>query len=168
MVAWLKRRKWFVVGAVALVLGGVVAVLVRPAPPGPYVPPVRARVYTSGQACLLTDSQGVTSAAAGPVWSGMQSASARNSEMVTFLAVAGPPTSQNVQAFVNTLASRQCTVVIAVGAPEVQAVVARAAAFPGQKFIVVGAAAQQPNVSVVAPGAAASVTTAIRGDLIAE
>lgn len=165
LVAW-ARRRWLFVGAVVAIVVAVV-VVVWPGRPGPYVPPVRARVYSSRQACLLTDSEGISSAAAAPVWSGMQSASAQNSEMVMYVAVAGPPTNQNVQSYVSTLATRQCDVIVVVGAPEVQAVASLAADFPGQRFIVVGSVARETNVSVVTPGAASSVETAVRSDLLA-
>lgn len=164
VVVWLKRRRWYVGGA-ALVIVGVVAVVVWPSS-GPYVPPVRARVLSSTQACLLTDAQGVSSAMAAPVWAGMKDAQAQTSEMVTFLAVAGPQTEQNVQTYVNTLATRQCDVVVAVGALEVRGVLARASAFSGQRFVVVADVAQEANVVVVPPGSAASVEAAIRRVLV--
>ena len=166
VVAWVGRR-WLFVGAVVVILVAVVVVLMWPSKSGSYVPPARTRIYSSRQACLLTDSQGISTPAAAPVWSGMQSASAQNSEMVTYVAVAGAPTNQNVQSYVSTLANRQCDVIVVVGGPEVQAVVSLAAGFPSQHFIVVGAASQRGNVSVVSPGAASSVEAAVRSDLLA-
>ena len=163
VVVWLRRRCWYVGGAVLVILG--VAAVLAWLRKGPYVPPVRARVLSSSQACLLTDAQGVSSPTAAPVWAGMKDAQAQSSEMVTFLAVAGPQTVQNVQNYVNTLASRRCDVIVAVGALEVQSVLAQASAFSGQRFVVVGDVSREANVVVVPSGSAASVEAAVQRDL---
>lgn len=67
----MNRRWWILIGALAVVLGGVVGWLVWPAHPEP---PPRARPYLEYTACLLTDGQGLAGPLSASVWGGMQDA----------------------------------------------------------------------------------------------
>jgi basic membrane lipoprotein Med (substrate-binding protein (PBP1-ABC) superfamily) len=149
-----------------VVLAVTVALVVVLWPRGRNLPPPRARVYTAVSACLLTDSAGVTSTRAAPVWAGMQSASIRTRAKVSYLAVYGGDSRANAVPFVNALVRRKCDLVVAVGASEVAAVLQRAAAYPGVRFAVVGAGSGQ-NVTVIAP-ASADATTAAADRLVTE
>jgi hypothetical protein len=142
----LWRYRWLLLG-VAVVCAGVVVFLAWPS--GRRLPPPRARVYTQFDACLLTDSNGVSGPAAAPVWAGMQAASLQTSGKVSFLAVYGADTAANAVPYVNTLVQRRCDLVIAVGAAEVAAVRNRAQAFPGEHFVVVDPGPSGGNVTAV-------------------
>ena len=159
------RRFWWVAALLAAVgIGlGLWLSLSQSSDSGQALPPPRARVYTSFDACLLTDSAGISGSTAAPVWAGMQAASAKTSRKVSYLAVAGPDTEANAVAFVNTLVQRKCDLVLAVGGSEVAAVEARAKAFPAARFVVVGSpvAGTTANLTVVPTGGAAQVQSAV-------
>jgi basic membrane lipoprotein Med (substrate-binding protein (PBP1-ABC) superfamily) len=145
----------------AAAVGGVILAVVLTVlfwPSGPTTPPVRARVYTAFDACLLTDSQGVTGPAAAPVWSGMESASLATHAKVSFLSVAGPDTEGNAVPFVNTLVARHCDLILAVGSSEVKAVAAVAGAHRDTHFVVIGTSSTLSNVAAV-EAATGSVTS---------
>jgi hypothetical protein len=163
MMRWLRRYWWAV--TVVVVAGGIVlgVVLTRPSHPARALPPARARVYTSFDACLLTDADGVASAQAAPVWAGMQAASLQTSGKVSFLAVSGPDTAANAVPYVNTLVQRQCNLVLAVGSSQVAAARQQAAAFPKVQFVVIDKGTSTANVTTVAPGKDADVTAAVKG-----
>lgn len=157
------RRFWWVAALLAAVgIGlGLWLSLSQTSDSAHTLPPPRARVYGSFNACLLTDSAGVSGPTAAPVWAGMQAASVKTSRKVSYLAVSGPDTEPNAVAFVNTLVQRKCDLVLAVGDSEVAAVAAQAKAFPAQRFVVVGSAAAGANLTVVPAGAAQAVQTAV-------
>lgn len=162
MIGRLRRYWW--VGAAIVVAGGIVlgVALSQLGHPARALPPPRARVYTAFDACLLTDSEGVAGAQAAPVWAGMQAASLATSGKVSYLAVAGPDTAANAVPYVNTLVQRRCDLVLAVGPSEVAAAREQAATFPKVAFVVVDAAPSKGNVTAVAPGKSADVTTAVQ------
>ena len=161
MGAWLRRYRWPVlVGAVVVV--GLVIYLVWQS--GRQLPPPRARVYTDFSACLLTDANGVSSAAAAPVWAGMQAASLKTSGKVSYLAVSGPDTPANAVPYVNTLVQRRCNLVLAVGPAEVAAVRTQAPTFSAVRFVVVEpgtGAGSSANVSTVEQSSDSSVSSSI-------
>lgn len=163
LFAKLSRFWWMVAAGSALVVAGLVY-LALPSHAGRILPPPRARVYTSFDACLLTDTDGVSGSAAAPVWAGMQAASLKTSGKVSFLAVAGPDTVANAIPYLNTLVQRRCDLVLAVGAAEVGAVEAQARAFGSARFAVVGGPAG-PNVSTVSHGSATQESAAVQ-DLV--
>ena len=162
MMGWLRRYWW--AGAAVLVAAGIVlgVTLSRLSQPARALPPPRARVYTAFDACLLTDSGGVTGSQAAPVWAGMQAASLQTSGKVSYLAVAGPDTAANAVSFVNTLVQRRCDLVLAVGPSEVLAAREQATSFPNVAFVVVDSGASKGNVTAVAPGKGAEVTAAVQ------
>jgi hypothetical protein len=163
------RRFWWVAALVAVVgVGlGLWLSLSGNSSSGQTLPPPRARVYTPFNACLLTDSAGIAGSQAAPVWAGMQDASLKTSRKVSYLAVSGPDTEANAEAFVNTLVQRKCDLVFAVGDSEVAAAEARAKHFPAQRFVVVGSGASGPagpasaNLAVVPGGSAQQVQAAV-------
>ena len=107
---------------------------------GRALPPARARVYESVDACLLTGSQGLADPDASQAWAGMQDASKATSARVSYLAVTGPATQAQAAPFAGTLLVRGCKVVAASGTAERAAVLADAARFGSVPFVVEGAA----------------------------
>jgi basic membrane lipoprotein Med (substrate-binding protein (PBP1-ABC) superfamily) len=162
MIRWLRRYWW--AGAAGVVAAGIVlgVTLSRLSQPARALPPPRARVYTAFDACLLTDSGGVTGAQAAPVWAGMQAASLKTSGKVSYLAVSGADTAANAVSYVNTLVQRRCDLVLAVGASEVSAAREQAAAFPKTTFVVVDSGGSKGNVTAVAPGKGADIAAAVQ------
>ncbi|SEN11196.1 type 1 periplasmic-binding domain-containing protein [Actinacidiphila rubida] len=172
MKAWMgaHRRLLLVLGGGLVVVGVVVAVVVSAVSGGGggrTLPPPRARVYTAQQACLLTGERGIADPAAVPVWAGMQDASARTHAKVTYLAMAGEQSAAAAGPYLSTLAARQCTVVLTVGAAPDGAVAAAGKRFPGTRFVVVGAGpAGLSNVTAVSgtrAGVASAVEAALKG-----
>lgn len=165
----LVRWRWWVGGVGLLVVAVVVVVAVWPSsgPAGPYRPAPRARVYNAATICLLTGPLGVTGAAA-PVWAGVEKASGATSDQAEFLAAVGSvETVGSVTPFVNTLVERQCTVIVAVGAVEVEAAGVAASGDAATRFLLVdgGSAATASNVSVVSGASANTVATAVESTL---
>lgn len=165
-MGWLRRYWWAVTAGVVVVGVGLGVYLARAEASHRVLPPSRARVYTSFDACLLTDSAGIGSAQAAPVWSGMQAASLRTSGKVSFLSVYGPDTQANAVPYVNTLVQRRCNLVIAVGASQVAASRERASAYPNVHFVVVDRGFSAGNVTAVAPGKDSDVSSAVKNDVI--
>jgi hypothetical protein len=137
------------------------------------LPPTRARTYTERQACLLTGERGLADPAAAPVWAGMRDASAATHAKVTYLAMAGEQSPAAAGPYLATLAARQCTVVLTVGAAPDGAVPAAGTKFPGTRFVTVGAksgakAAGQggaANITAVPGGSAADTRGAVKAAL---
>lgn len=136
--AVLSRPKTFLAAAIGVlaIACGLVLVLL-PSSPSRYVPPLRARPYSAYMACLLTDSQGISSAEAKPVWSGMQAASKATNQQINYLAIQGEETPANADTYLNTLALRGCNTIVTVGKLANQAVHDRATAYPHVQFTVV-------------------------------
>ncbi|WP_371484175.1 BMP family ABC transporter substrate-binding protein [Kitasatospora sp. NBC_00315] len=146
-----RRRVWWAAGT-GVVVPAAVAVLAVVLPGHePERLPVRAREYTDTRVCLLTDGQGVSGAAAAPVWAGMQDASAVTHAQVASLPVLGPATVANAQPYVNTLVQQKCTTVLAGDEVQGQALRAVAAANPKVRFVVVGQGSAAANLTVVQP-----------------
>lgn len=144
--------------AVTLVAGlcaatiATVVVLAPPGSSGRYEPPIRARQYSAYTACLLTDSQGITSAATKPVWAAMQAASAATTAQASYLAIQGDATEANAETYLNTLALRGCNVIVTIGALPDLAARDRAGAYPKIHFAVVGPTVSLPsNASAIHP-----------------
>jgi len=157
---WLKlprsRRAWLLTGGAA----GLLAVLVWVLWPSLQVEP-RARQYRDVTGCLLTDRAGVTGVQAAPVWAGMLAASARMHGQVRFLAVAGDQTVDNAKSFAGSLVLGRCAVVVAEPGIADGAVRAVAGQHPEQRFVVVGGAVPEGNVSRVDASSASGVTAQI-------
>lgn len=164
MWGWIVKRRWPVGGAVVVVVGAVLAVVLWPSPsPAPYRPPARARVYKAFTICLLTGPQGVAGAEAAPVWAGVEKASVATDDQAQFLAATGSPeTVGSVTPYVNTLVQQQCGLVVAVGAPEIAAVESVAAANRNVRFLVVGGGSSAVNVQVVGGSSADAVSSAVQ------
>lgn len=146
------RSGWTLGGAVVSVLALVgVWVFAGGEPGGP--PDPRARQYKEFDACLLTDEKGiVTGAPAAPVWEGMQAASRETRARVTYVPVVGEPSTENARPFFNSLMQRKCDVVLAVGAPQVEATRAGATEHPKARFVVVDGPEAAGNITVVKSG----------------
>ncbi|OZV84424.1 hypothetical protein CA850_00755 [Micromonospora echinospora] len=91
----------------------------------------------------------------------MQRASLAHSIQVQYLAVDGPQTAANAAAYFNSLALRQCQVVIAVGEAPGGALVDGKDRFPGLRYVVVGETAPLDGVTVVPETTADRVTSAV-------
>jgi hypothetical protein len=162
VIRWLRRYWWAATAVVAALGIGLGVFLARPSHPARALPPTRARVYTTFDACLLTDAAGIGSAQAAPVWSGMQAASVQTSGKVSFLSVYGPNTAANAVPYVNTLVQRQCDLVLAVGPSQVAAAREQASAFPKVQFVVIDGGSSSGNVTAVAPGKDTDVSSAVK------
>lgn len=149
-------------GAVLLVLCVIAGIvyLVWPTPSQGNQPAVGTSAYTNYTACLLTDSTGITGAAA-PVWAGMQGASRITHEKVSYLTLQGADTAGNAGIYINTLALRGCNIILAAGALPDQGVADRAAAYPKLRFIAItGPAAASATGTTATTGSPAPTPTA--------
>jgi hypothetical protein len=113
----------------------------------------RARQYLNVTACLLTGSGGIAPGTPGaPVWRAMQAASLATHVMVSYLPDAGRATAATM---LNSLASRQCGVIITTGTPAAE-VIKAAKDYRHQSFMLVAApgpvtAAGMTNAIFVSP-----------------
>jgi hypothetical protein len=150
--ALLGRRtlKWLLLSVGSGAAAVVVAWLLWPHP----APAPLARQYRDVSACLLTDPGGVApGSAAAPAWSAMERASLVTHVMVSYFPVTK---AADAAVMLDTLAQRQCGVIITAGTAPAQ-VVESARSSPRQRFILVttaaGAVAGAPaNLVVVATG----------------
>ncbi|MBY8876849.1 BMP family ABC transporter substrate-binding protein [Actinacidiphila acidipaludis] len=171
MKAWIRahRRLLLMVGGGVAAAAAVTAIVVAVVGPGGsgrrQLPPARARVYTAQQACLLTGERGIADPAAAPVWAGMQEASASTHAKVTYLAMAGEQTPAAAGPYLSTLAARQCTVVLTVGAAPDGAAAGAGARFPHTRFVVVGASAGGPSNVTAVSGTKEAVASAVEAAL---
>ena len=87
---------------------------------------------------MLTGDKGIARGTlAASAWEGMQQASRETLARVTYVPVTGPQSVGNVRPFFNSLIQRQCDVVVAVGAPQVQVTRAAAAKNAAVRFVLV-------------------------------
>lgn len=152
----------FGVGLGAVVAAAVAAVFLWPSTGKDAVMPT-ARAYRDVDACLLTDSRGISPGLpAAPVWAGMQDASLATKARSSFLSAMGPDTQANVVPYVNSLLQQHCSVVVAVGSTPVDAVRSVASRQKGVRFVVVGDGVETANVSVVREGDRTKVREHVR------
>jgi hypothetical protein len=168
---------WVLLALCAVVAGIGVGLAVSGAPlpwsrGGQALPPPRARVYESVDACLLTGARGLADPAAAQAWAGMQDASRATSARVSYLAVTGPATAAQAEPFAGSLLVGGCKVVVASGAAERAAALAEAGRFASVRFVVTGpASATDPNVTVLTfttSGLRSGVASAVEADVHAE
>ncbi|MFI6228834.1 hypothetical protein ACIBCR_16145 [Micromonospora echinospora] len=168
MESWWARRRVLVMSAAAVaLLAGALGWLLWPEPEAPPAP--RERQYRAFTACLLTDDRGIAGEQARAVWDGMQRASLAHSIQVQYLTVDGPQTAANAAAYFNSLALRQCQVVIAVGEAPVGALIEGKGRFPSLRYVVVGEASQVDGVTFVPETAGDRITSTVEstvGDLV--
>lgn len=95
----------------------------------------------------------------------MQDASTATRAKVSYLAVTGPETTGNAVPYVNTLLQRQCSLVIAVGQPQVAALEQVAPNHPDIHFAALGNQFATTNITTVpstpAGAARSSIATLI-------
>lgn len=166
--------RWVLLGLCTAVVGvGVgLAVSVAPLPwsgGGRSLPPPRARVYESVDACLLTGPRGLADPTAAQVWAGMEDASRATTARVSYVAVTGPATVAQAEPFAGSLLVSGCKVIVASGAAERSAALTEAPRFSSVKFVVTGAAAgSPPNVSALTftpSGLQAGIASAVEADV---
>jgi basic membrane lipoprotein Med (substrate-binding protein (PBP1-ABC) superfamily) len=146
-----RRARLITVTGAAVVVAAAVALV---AVIGSSAPPPRARQYLAFTACLLTGSQGLSAAGAGPAWAGLQQASLATRAKVQYLPVMTGTTAAAAAPYLASLTTRHCSVIVAVGAPQVAAVAAAARRYPSVRFAVVGGGAAGRNVTAITGGAA--------------
>jgi basic membrane lipoprotein Med (substrate-binding protein (PBP1-ABC) superfamily) len=133
------------------------------------LPPARARVYESVDACLLTGARGLADPAAAQVWAGMEDASRATSARVSYLAVTGPDTEADAEPFAGTLLVSGCKVVVASGTAERAAALADASRYGSVRFVVTGAATGSPSNVMALPftpsGLRAGVASAVEDQI---
>ena len=141
---------------VACIVAATVA-LTRPSSqpaPGHVVPAARAQAYSAYTACLLTGGDGLADPVAGPVWAGMQATSNTTHAQVSYLAMLGPASTHNADAYINTLALRGCSIVLAAGSVPAEGAIERAAAWPHLTVVaVVPATGAHGQASTPSPAA---------------
>jgi basic membrane lipoprotein Med (substrate-binding protein (PBP1-ABC) superfamily) len=148
--------------AVALAGIAILAYALWPASRPADVADPRTRVYVNYSACLLTGPSGTAQNPATAVWAGMQQASNRTSERISTLPITGPQNVATAEQFLNTLALRNCNLIITAGTLPDQAAEARATAFPHQRFLVVGGTSAQSNLSFLPDGSPSSLTAVVQ------
>jgi hypothetical protein len=154
-----RRGRVLALGGVAVVAAGCVALgVVLSLGPAP-----RARQYLAWTACLLTDAHGLNGQPAAAVWAGMQEASLATRAQMEYLPVVTGPTVADAVPFLNSLAARQCKVIIGAGPAPAGAVAAGARRYPAIRFAVVGGKAAGRNVTDLAgsPGAVRSAVDSL-------
>ncbi|MEW1721106.1 BMP family ABC transporter substrate-binding protein [Streptomyces sp. NPDC093109] len=138
----MSRKSWITggaAGALVIALGAFAVWQFTGDDDEPAPLDTRARAYREVDACLLTGEQGVTAGTPGaPVWEALRKASLSTRARVNYVPVTGEQTAANAEPFLNTLIQRRCSVVLAVGAPQVAVVESGAAHHPKVRFVVVG------------------------------
>lgn len=144
------RARW-ITGSAAVLVVAAVAVAFWLGGGGSNAPQVRARQYTSSEACLLTDDRGIAGRQAAVVWAGMEDASLATHGKVSYLQVAGPATVPNAIPYANSLLQRHCDMVLGVGAAQAGAVAQVAQKASRARFVVVrnGGGPEWRNVTAV-------------------
>ncbi|WP_282205906.1 type 1 periplasmic-binding domain-containing protein [Kitasatospora fiedleri] len=143
-----RRRVWWGAAVGGAVLA-VLAVVLWPTAQEPERLPVRAREYTDTRICLLVDREGVTGAAAAPVWAGMQAASARTHAQISSLKVTGDGSQGRAEIVANTLVQQKCSTVLGAGDVESAALRTIAPANPAVRFAIVGQGGSSGNLVVL-------------------
>ncbi|QGN49765.1 hypothetical protein GKC29_25000 [Micromonospora sp. WMMC415] len=138
------RRRWIALGSAVAVVAGLTTWALWPDPP-------RQREYLDATACLLTGESGVTAEPAATIWTAMQDTSAVSRVRAQYLPVNGPQTTANATVYLNTLASRRCGAVIAVGQAQVDATADVAGKHPEVRFMIVGTNTNIPGVQALDP-----------------
>jgi hypothetical protein len=89
----------------------------------------------------------------------MQAASNTTHAQISFLAMQGSGTPANADVYINTLALRGCSLILAVGQAPAQGARDRAPAFPGLRFITLN-----PPATTTAPSPQANLTSLTAAD----
>ncbi|MDG4832087.1 hypothetical protein O7627_22660 [Solwaraspora sp. WMMD1047] len=154
-----RRDRVLAAGAAVVVLAAAAVWLLWPESDDG---PVRERRYRDATACLLTDDRGLTGEPAATVWAGMQEASTADLVQIQYLSVAGPQTAANALTYVNTLASQDCAVFIAVGEIPVTAMAEGRSNFPAARYVAVAHDPGDPTITRVDDAPAEDTREAIR------
>lgn len=143
----------------------VLAVALNRSPSGPPAhisPEVRSAPYTAYSACLLTESTGLRDSTAAATWDGMQAAARQTHAQISYLPMQGPATTANAGIYINTLALRGCSLVLAAGSVPASGAQGRAAAWPRLPLVAVLPAGPDSRPGSQ-PSAARTNVTVIRG-----
>ena len=164
-----SRRKLGVVAGAVVAAAALIGFLLWPANPGAVrvqPPVVRARTYSSYTACLLTGPKGLTDPTAAPVWAGLREASAATSAQISYLTMLGADTTANAEIYINTLALRGCSAILAAGAIPADGALKAAASWPGHRIIAVeptSSAGKTPaNLTILGQSTSAALTAQVK------
>lgn len=165
----LGRRNVAVLGGALVAAAALISFLLWPNPPGAVriqSPATRARAYSAYTACLLTGPKGLADPAAAPVWTGLREASAATSAQISYLTILGADTTANAEIYINTLALRGCSTILAAGAIPADGALKTAAAWPGHRIIAIepaDSAAKPPaNLTVLDQATPAALTAQVK------
>ena len=112
-MGWVARHRWWLLGAVLIVVGAVLAAIVWW--PEPVEEP-RARVYREFDICILTPDRGLADPQAAAVWAGAQEVSLAQSVPVLYVPVMGEQSPQRAAEFLALELRRHAEIVRASGA----------------------------------------------------
>ena len=146
-----SRRNLGVLAGAVVSAAALIGFLLWPAKPAAVrvqPPVVRARTYSAYTACLLTGPKGLTDPAAAPVWAGLREASTATKAQISYLTMLGADTTANAEIYINTLALRGCSAILAAGAIPADGALKAAGSWPGHRVIAI-----EPASSVAKPPA---------------
>ena len=148
-------RNLGILAGTVVAAAALIGLLVWPAKPAAVrirPPVVRTRTYSSYTACLLTGPKGLTDLAAAPVWTGLREASTATKAQISYLTMLGADTTANAESYINTLALRGCSAILAAGTIPADGALKAAASWPGHRVIAI-----EPAGSVAKPPAKLTV-----------
>jgi hypothetical protein len=147
----LSRRTLAVLAGALVAAAALISFLLWPAKAGAVriqPPATRAHSYSAYTACLLTGPKGLTDPAAAPVWTALREASTTTEAQISYLTMLGADTTANAEIYINTLALRGCSAILAAGAIPADGALKAAASWPGHRIIAI-----EPTTSTTKPPA---------------
>jgi hypothetical protein len=172
----IRPDKWrlAILGVTLTVATALIGVLIWPAQSGGvkiHQSAARVRLYSPYTACLLTGPKGLADPVAAPVWAGLREASASTTAQISYLTIMGPDTTANAETYINTMALRGCSTILAAGAVPADGALKAASSWSNRRLIAIepaSAEAKPPgNLTVIgrtAPAAlAAQIKTLVTG-----
>lgn len=165
----LGRRTLAVLAGALVAAAALISFLLWPAKAGAVriqPPATRAHSYSAYTACLLTGPKGLTDPAAAPVWTGLREASTATSAQISYLTMLGADTTANAEIYINTLALRGCSAILAAGTIPADGALKAAASWPGHRVIAIepaGSVAKPPaNLTVLGQSTSTALTAQVK------
>lgn len=131
------RKAWIISGTASGITALATGILVL-LPASSSTPEPRARTYRNIDACLLTDSRGISTGTARATWQGMQDYSHATAVRVSYIPVTGPDTTANTEQFLASLIQRHCTTIISTGNTQNMAAIKASPQTPQTRFVIIG------------------------------